>query len=226
MPENDHLSITAKHIAALTNQLQELPHDTTAARILADYLKNEFPNTVSRRDFLTTLNVLVRPKVTQDEALEHGFLQADEPGEFIIQGDIITTDSAYTLGVRREGGVKYAIANSSCDLSGDAGRVDKGSGVLFAVQPVFSINPAAVSIIGQLVGMKNNSRMFLPAFQDDDPNVSCNYIDFAAPATASFQNILNATRHASLTALGWQIFASLHRRWFTREPEFERKMRG
>lgn len=211
-----------QHSLALDEQLKQLSHDVSAASLLHQYLTQNFKNSQSRLNFLTAPSVLIKSPITREQGIASGFLQPDEAEPFFVQGDIISSDAAYSLGQRVTGNSKFAIGNASCDL---AGRRPQDQAVLFAVKPVLISNPSAKQIINELVCVKSNSRMFLPPFQNDDPDTYCNYIDFAAPATIEFGNLLLATRHASLSKLGWHIFNSLLRRWFTREAEFEAVMR-
>jgi hypothetical protein len=51
--------------------------------------------------------------------------------------------------------------------------------------------------------------MYLPRFDDDSPNVIANSIVFDGVVKIHLQDLLFATRHASLSLVGWRIFSAL-----------------
>ena len=51
-----------------------------------------------------------------EDALADGRIAADEDRFFVLQGDVITTESAYFFGERVTGTPLFAVLNSTCDL--------------------------------------------------------------------------------------------------------------
>jgi hypothetical protein len=225
VPENNDQPVeTSSHTATLNRELEHITHDTKAADHVRQYLQTNFKNSNARFDFLSSLDVLVRTKISREQAVASQVIEADEPGNFLIQGDIVSTEAAYSLGSRITGSAKFAIANATCDLGAER-RNETDCAVVFAIQPIRISDVKANQTINELVSLKSNARMFLPKFSSDEADVLCNYINFASPATIRFSDLLLSTRHASLAKLGWRVFASIHRRWFTREAKNESQMR-
>jgi hypothetical protein len=138
----------------------------------------------------------------------------------LLQGDIISTDSAYFLGERLTG-MKFAIATSTCALVPQ--RREYAS--LLRVEPVYTDNKDAKQVIGELLIFTSTKRMYLPRLPNDMDNVLANAVNFDGIVQVRLEDLLLATRDASLSLVGWRIFGSLIRSIMVRAGESEVLMR-
>jgi hypothetical protein len=221
-------------LVVLEGFLAGTSHDTAALTQVQEALLAHSKKTNGRVDFLNAPGVLLRPKVTFEEAVEHGVATGLERFS-LLQGDIISTDSAFTLDKRIDSGAKYIVPHSTCDLVenrvAQAGSQTTECALLYPVVPVIvdQENEDAVrGLLSNLSKLNSSRRMYLPPFGTDprDATVVYNYIDFAQPATISFDHLHAATRLVSLTEFGWRLFASHMRRVMTREANGEAALRN
>ncbi len=101
-------------LAELESQIRELSHDQTAIQIIQSFAI-DLGNTKQRQIIFGSDGALLRDPFFYQDALEKGLLDEKEDPFNLLQGDIVSTDAAYFFGERLEG-MKFAIANSTCDL--------------------------------------------------------------------------------------------------------------
>jgi hypothetical protein len=118
--------------------------------------------------------------------------------------------------------MKFAIASSTCDLV--QGRRDYAS--LLRLQPIFSDDPQAKQLLGEMLKFKSTKRMYLPPLPGDSRNVVGNAVVFDGVIQIRLDDLLLATRHASLSLVGWRIFGSLVRTIMVRAGASETEMRS
>jgi hypothetical protein len=165
---------------------------------------------------------LIRGPILYAEALERGTINAEEDAFDFLQGDVISTSAAYSLGERIEN-AKYVIANSSCDLV--RGRRSESHVLLIPIFHIQTSNPNHSSILGEVLSFKSTQRMYIPKLPDDPDDALGNFIAFDRMATISVGALGVALRHASLSLVGWRIFASLLRNVMTRAGDSEIALR-
>ncbi|WP_161882163.1 hypothetical protein [Deinococcus alpinitundrae] len=169
---------------------------------------------------------MTRP-ITFDEAVEIGCYPAREDMFLLLQGDIIHTEAAFSLGERITGGAKFVVVSSTCDTV--RGR-KRSKALLYEVHPIYKpTNKEEVDLtksrLNTLLRFKEVQYMYLPPLPGDPENVIANVISFDDPAIARIDDIVLAHRIASLSLPGWRILASLLRSNLTREGSFEAQMR-
>ena len=125
----------------------------------------------------------------------------------MLQGDVIRTECAYFLGERVTGRPKYAILNSSCDLV--PGRSSYAA--LLRILELRRDEEKAKGKLGTLLKFTPRDSMYLPVLPDDGPDVIGNVIQFDGICQIRSPELLLSHRLASLSLVGWRIFASFAR---------------
>lgn len=143
----------------------------------------------------------------------------------VLQGDVIRTSSAYSLGLRDDRYTTYVIASSSCDLI--PGR--RTTALLLPVQPRyrkdFANNSELTSLLESLTTYRPKKHFYLPVLPDDDPDVMCNVALLDPLQVIANDQVNLAERRASLSLVGWRMFGALVRELLVREAEHEDLMR-
>lgn len=207
-------------LAELETQLRCLSHDQTAIELIQSFAQ-KLGKTKQRQIVFGSEGALLRKPILYQEVLERGLIADNEDPFFLLQGDIISTDAAYFFGERLEG-MKFAIASSTCDLVPNR----RENAVLFRIEPITIENyPNAKQIISELLKFQSTKRMYLPRLLDDSNNVVANFIVFDGVVQIRLDDLLMATRNASLSLVGWRIFGSLLRTIMVRAGESEVTMR-
>ena len=93
------------------------------------------------------------------------------------------------------------------------------------IQPIKQDDPNVNSVIGQLLKFDSTQRMYLPPLPGDPLEVVANAILFDGFIQVRLDDLLLASRYASLSLVGWRIFGSLIRNTIVRTSENEVKMR-
>jgi hypothetical protein len=76
-----------------------------------------------------------------------------------------------------------------------------------------------------LLRFKKGDSMYLPVFPSDEEDVLCNVIQFDGICQVGSKDLALAGRIASLSVVGWRIFASFSRVVFARANQRECEMR-
>ncbi|MCG9892808.1 MAG: hypothetical protein MH252_17250 [Thermosynechococcaceae cyanobacterium MS004] len=206
------------NLAELEACLQDLSHDEKAAELIRSFAKS-----MEKSKRLSTFNqegALIRRPILHNQVLEQQLIGAEEDYFSLLQGDIVQTDLGYFLGERIVD-AKFAIATSTCDLV--SGR--RAYAVLLRVQPIKQDDKNVQSVIGQLLKFDSTRRMYLPPLPGDPQEVVANAILFDGLIQIRLDDLLLASRYASLSLVGWRIFGSLIRNTIVRTSESEVRMR-
>jgi hypothetical protein len=153
--------------------------------------------------------------------LSKGLIDPQEDVFNLLQGDVVSTDAAFFLGERLVG-LKYVVLNTTCDLV--PGRRDYVG--LLRVSPIELSNPNAAALLSELLRFKSTRRLYLPRLPQDSVEVLGNAIEFDGIAQVKLADLLLATRHASLSLVGWRMFGSYVRSILARAAESEVKIRA
>jgi hypothetical protein len=116
---------------------------------------------------------------------------------------------------------KFAVLNSSCDLV--PGRTAHAS--LLRILPIRKDEERAKEKLGTLLKFSRRDSMYLPALPDDTDDVVGNVISFEGICQIRSSDLLLANRAASLSVVGWRIFASFARTVMTRANPREVELR-
>lgn len=209
-----------RDLADLEAQLQTLSHDDQALKIIQVFATN-LGKTKHRQAVFNAKGALVCEPIIYQEVLDRGLISASEDPFTLLQGDIVSTDAAYFLGERITG-TKFAVATSTCDLIPNRRQYS----ALLRLQPIEVDDPNVKQLLGELLKFSSTSRMYLPPLPDDPPRVIGNAVMFDGIVQVRLEDLLVATRHASLSLVGWRIFGSLVRTIMARAGASEVKMRS
>ena len=149
---------------------------------------------------------IVQPPICPQIAKTLGFNQPDESFT-LLQGDIVTTESAFFLGERVTGSPKYVVLNSSCDLMPER----REYAALLRITQISKSEEDAGAKVSYLLKFANSASMYLPPLPTDSSEVVCNAIKFDGICQIRSNDLMLANRIASLTLVGWRIFACFSR---------------
>lgn len=201
-------------------QLRTLSHDEQPLKLIQSFA-NKLGKTNQRQAVFNTKGALVREPIVYQDVLAQGLIDAREDAFTLLQGDIVSTDTAYFLGERITG-TKFVVASSTCDLVENR----REYAALLRIQPIRKDDPEAKNLLSQLLKFISTRRMYLPSLPDDPFEVIGNAICFDGIVQVRLEQLLLATRYASLSLVGWHIFGSLVRTIMVRAGENEVKMRS
>ena len=210
---------TPENLIELESYLQTLSHDIQPLAIIQSFAKR-IGRTKARQRLFNASGALVRSPIEYQTLKDQGLISPEEDIFTLLQGDIVSSNAAYFFGDRLTG-TKFTIASSTCDLV--PGRRQYAS--LLRLQPITTDNPYAKQLLGEMLKFTSTQRMYLPPLPGDDDTVLANAIMFDGVVQIRLDDLLIATRHASLSLVGWRIFGSLVRTIMVRAGESEVKMR-
>ena len=163
-------------------------------------------NTGERVAVFNAENALVNKAIRQEDAQALGFNHQDDCF-VLLQGDIITAESAYYLGERVTGNPKYTVLSSSCDLVPER----RTCASLLRVTEIRKSEPDAGAKLNLLLQFKRTDSMYLPPLAVDGEDVICNAVQFDGICQIRSSELLLANRIASLSLVGWRIFSFFSR---------------
>ncbi|MBO3459084.1 hypothetical protein G7B40_012025 [Aetokthonos hydrillicola Thurmond2011] len=217
---NDSTYTLPKNLAELEAQLQALSHDDHAVKIIQNFAKN-LGKTNQRQRLFNEKGAIVREPIIYQDMLHRGLIAPDEDPFILLQGDIVSTETAYFLGERMTQ-MKFAVATSTCDLI--PGR--RQYATLLRVQPIRKDDPNVKQLLGELLKFSSTQRMYLPPLPNDPSDIIGNTLVFDGIVQVRLDDLLVATRLASLSLVGWRIFGSIVRTIMARAGDTEVRMRS
>jgi hypothetical protein len=209
----------ALSLEELEQQLRSISHSEEAIKAVQAF-SNSLSGTKARLDLWNSLNAIVRKPIEYRETSALGFDTADDQFS-VLQGDIVQTEAAYLYGERIAGMAKFAVLNSSCDLV--PGRTAHAS--LLRILPIHKDEERAKEKLGTLLKFTRRDSMYLPALADDAEDVVGNAISFEGICQIRSSDLFLANRVASLSVVGWRIFASFTRTVLARANPREVELR-
>jgi len=135
---------------------------------------------------------------------------------------VVSTESAYFLGERIINSPKYVLLSCSCDLVPDRRQY----AALLRIKEIREGEPDDGAKLNLLLKFMRSESMYLPALPSDNSGVLCNAIQFDGVSQIRSADLGLANRIASLTLVGWRIFASFSRMVVARANARESQMRG
>jgi hypothetical protein len=206
-------------LSDLEKRLRSLSHNESAIEAVREF-SQELRRSKDRIVVFNATGALVREPISCDETRSLGFTETDDHFQ-LLQGDIITTEAAFFLGERVCGSPKYAVLTSSCDLV--PGR--RENAVLLRIKPILETEENCAAKLNVLLQFKRTNAMYLPPLPGDSELVVCNEIDFDGVCQIKSSDLMLANRIASLSLVGWRVFASFARMVIARANERESEMR-
>ncbi len=208
-----------EQLDVLERQLRSLSHSEEAIQAVESFSKR-LGTTRARLGLFNTTDALVRRAIEPEEAAALGF-NSPEDRFVLLQGDIVTTNSAYFLGERVTGEPLYAVLNASCDLVPNR----KAFAALLRISRIKRHDQSAKEALGTLLKFSRRDSMYLPVLPTDGEDVIANVIQFDGVCQIASDHLMLATRIASLSLVGWRIFASMVRVVFSRANPREADLR-
>ena len=206
----------------LEQQLKTLSHDQEALEIIRRF-SEQLGKTAKRQEVFNAPGALVRDPILYPDVLARGLFppEPEEDAFTLLQGDVVITESGYLLGERIEGRAKFVIVTSTCDLVPQRRKF----GLLLRVKPLRADDERVRSDLNNLLRFQSTRAMYIPAFPDDDADVVANAIDLDGIVQIRLEDLLLATRVASMSLVGWRMFGSMLRSILVRTGETETNMR-
>lgn len=216
----------------LETALRPYSHGVEALSIISDFVK-QLGNTRARAELLNSEGALITRPIDCDEAKSLGLFPPEADFFWLLAGDIISTERAFSLDSRvasEDPGVlkpRFIVGRATCDLIPDRG---KSKATLYEVHPIWRPTTKEEETqlrgrLGSLLSFKLRQFMYLPPLPGDPPDVIANVIDFDDTATIRLEDLLLAERLASLSLPGSRIFSALLRINAAREGEYEAELR-
>jgi hypothetical protein len=209
----------ASSLGELEKRLQLVSHSEEAIQAVQDF-SNALAGTKQRLELWNAINAIVRKPIEYNETAALGFNTPDDLFH-VLQGDIVQTEAAYFYGERIAGMPKYAVLNSSCDVVPN--RASHAS--LLRILPIRKDEERAKEKLGLLLKFSRRDSMYLPPLADDPEAVVGNAISFEGICQIRSSDLFLANRIASLSLVGWRIFASFTRTVMARANPREVKIR-
>jgi len=206
-------------LAELEQELSGLSHTEDPLKKIQQF-SEQLKNSAARIRVFNADGAFVRPPISSEETQALGFDQPDDTFT-LLQGDIVSTESAYFLGERVTGCPKYLALNSSCDLVPERRQYAS----LLRVVEVRKDDAALKTKFDLLLRFKRRESMYLPALPSDGEWVALNVVQFDGVCQIRSGDLLLARRIASLSLVGWRIFACFTRVVMARANEREVHMR-
>lgn len=194
-----------ERLADLERKLRSLSHSEEAIQEVQRF-SGILAGTKERLAIWNRDNAILRRPIESGEVASLGFDTPDDAFT-MLQGDMVRTEAAYFLGERVTGRPKYAILNLSCDLV--PGRSSYAA--LLRILELRRQEDKAKEKLGTLLKFTRRDSMYLPVLPDDDPDVIGNVIQFDGICQIRAPELLLSHRLASLSLVGWRIFASFAR---------------
>jgi hypothetical protein len=203
----------------LETKLKDLSHSQVALEAIKDFSR-QLNNTKTRLNLFNADGAMIRAPILSDETRALGYDQPEDDFAF-LQGDVVGTEAAFFFGERIAGFPKYVVLSSSCDLV--PGR--RECACLLRVSEIRRSDPEAKASLNLLLQFKRSASMYLPVLPTDNADVICNVINFDGICQIRSTDLALANRVASLSLVGWHIFASFSRMVVARANPRECEMR-
>jgi hypothetical protein len=114
------------------------------------------------------------------------------------------------------------VLSSSCDLVPDRRQY----AALLRIKEIREEEPESRTKLSYLLKFTGTESMYLPALPSDAPDVLCNAIKFDGICQIRNADMALSNRIASLSLVGWRIFASFSRMVIARANPRESQMRS
>lgn len=210
----------ARTLGELEEKLSSLSHSEAALNAIKEFAAG-MKDSRERLGVFNASGAIVRSPILSEETKALGFNEPADDFSF-LQGDVVSTESAYFLGERVINSPKYVVLSSSCDLVPNRRQY----AALLRIKEIREEEPDAWTKLSYLLKFKRTESMYLPALPSDGLDVLCNAIKFDGICQIRSTDLALSNRIASLTLVGWRIFASFSRMVIARANPREPQMRS
>lgn len=192
----------------MEHNLRDLSHSHAALEIIKTFAQ-QHANTRARQEIFNAEGALLKRPILYADAVAQGILDPTniEDKFTLLNGDIVSTEAAFFGGKRTESTPNFIIATSTCDLIRDR----RTYAALLQVKPLRRSDENIKTKISELLKFNSTKNMYLPPLPGDQEDIVANAIEFDGVAQIELSLLLNATRIASLSLVGWRVFASISR---------------
>jgi hypothetical protein len=209
-----------RNLNELEKRLSSLSHSDAAISEIKQFAER-MRDSRERLNVFNASGAIVRAPILSEETKACGFNEPDDDFTF-LQGDVISTESAYFLGERVTNSPKYVVLSSSCDLIPDRRKY----AALLRIKEIREGEADVSAKLNLLLKFMRTESMYLPALPSDGPDVLCNAVKFDGLCQIRTADLVLSNRIASLTLVGWRIFASFSRMVIARANPREPQMRS
>jgi hypothetical protein len=164
---------------------------------------------------------LLQTPITLEAAIEKRYSSASDAFQ-VLQGDVITTQSAYFMGERLTGDRRYLILTPTCDLVSHR----RAFASLLALKAMTSDTLNVGGLLSSLTAFKRSDAMYLPPFDFDLEQGILGYaVSFDGVCNIGNSEIQSSTRLASVSLVGWRVFCAMLQSVLTRASADEIALR-
>jgi hypothetical protein len=206
-------------LAELERELSGLSHTEDPLKKIQQF-SEQLKNTAARIRVFNADQAFVRPPISAADTRALGFDHPDDAFT-LLQGDVVSTECAFFLGERVTGCPKYLALNSSCDLVPERRQYAS----LLRIVEIHKDDAALKTKFDLLLRFRKRESMYLPALPGDRESVALNVVQFDGVCQIRSGDLLLARRIASLSLVGWRIFACFTKVVMARAGEREVQMR-
>lgn len=210
-------TLLLEQLKQLEADLAPLTHNPAILERVRAFATELGTKTGQRQAVLNLHGVLLQEPLMFEAALERGY-PANADVFSVLQGDIISTQSAYFMGERLTGERRFMVLTPTCDLVFE--RREYAS--LLEVKAIRAETPNAGVLLSSLTAFKRSDAMYLPALQADLEREILGFaVSFDGICSIGNTEIQTATRVASASLVGWRVFCAMLQSVLTRAGEDE-----
>ena len=196
----------------LEADLAPLTHNTAVLERIKAFAEIIGAKSHQRQPVLNLSGVLLQPPITLTDAFMRGYA-AESDAFNVLQGDVITTQSAYFMGERLTGERRFVVLTPSCDLV--SGRREHAS--LLSMSAITATTDKAKELLSSLTAFRRSDAMYLPPLEADlERGILGFAVSFDGVCNIGNAEIQTATRLASASLVGWRVYCAMLQSVLTR----------
>jgi hypothetical protein len=208
-------------LSALEAELAPMTHNPAIIARVRQFAAEIGKKTSQRQAVLNLQGVLMQAPIHHTEALERGYSPDSDPFT-VLQGDLISTQSAFLMGQRLSGERRFMVLTPTCDLVPE--RREFAS--LLEVKPINAQTAKAAELLSSLTAFRRTDAMYLPPTETNlEQGVLGFALVFDGICSISNSHVQMATRLASSSLVGWRVFCAMRQSVLTRAGDDEIALR-
>ncbi len=205
-------ALLLEQLRILEADLAPLTHNSAILERVRHFAVGLGIKTGQRQAALNLWGVLLQNPITLEAALEHGY-SSDADAFNVLQGDLISTQSAFFMGERLTGDRRFIILSPTCDLVSQR----RAFASLLEVKAITADTLNAGALLNSLTSFKRSDAMYLPPLEADlERGILGFAVSFDGVCNIGNTEIQTATRLASSSLVGWRVFCAMLQSVLTR----------
>jgi hypothetical protein len=210
-----------EQLSSLETDLAPLTHNPEIIHRVQAFAAAIGAKTRQRQPVLNLPRVLLQAPMTYADAMKRGY--SSESDQFsVLQGDVISTQSAFFMGRRLEGQRRFVALTPTCDLVFE--RREFAS--LLEMTPITSETDKASELLSSLTAFRRTDSIYFPPLESDlDQGILGFAVSFDKVCSIGNAEIQTATRLASSSLIGWRVFCAMLQSVLTRAGDDEVRLR-